>query len=254
MSVSRACGLVGLERSTFYHHRRSAHDEQVRAALKRHAAERRRFGYRRLHQMLRRDGLAINHKRVYRLYREEHLQVTKRGHRKTAKWRGQLPPLPTAPNQRWSLDFVHDALADGRHIRLLNVVDDDTRECLAIEVDTSLCGQRVVRVLDRLLAERGRPQALLMDNGPEFTGKALDRWAYERQLPLQFIQPGKPMQNAYVESFNGKLRDECLNEHGFVSLPHARETIAAWRVDDNEVRPHSSLKHQTPAAFAAAIN
>jgi putative transposase len=158
-------------------------------------------------------------------------------------------PLPSRANERWSLDFVSDQLADGRVFRTLNIVDDFTRECRAIEVDTSLSGVRLVRVLDVLCAEHGRPHALLMDNGPELTSKALDAWAYGNGVELRFIQPGKPAQNAYVESFNGKFRDECLNEHWFLTLDEAREVIEEWRQDYNQFRPHSSLDDLTPEQF-----
>lgn len=214
------------------------------------ATKRRRWGYRRLLVVLRRAGWTDNHKRVYRVYKEARLQVPKRRKRKAAKWRGEKPVAPQQANQRWSMDFVHDATARGRKIRLLNVVDDFTRECLRIEVDTSLSGHRVTRGLDQLLELRGKPQALLMDNGPEFTGTALDRWAYANGVGLQFIEPGKPMQNPYVESFNGKLRDECLNEHWFLSLEEARSITEQWRIDYNNTRPHSGLDYMTPTQFA----
>jgi len=203
-----------------------------------------------LTEVLRRQGYTDNHKRIYRVYREEGLQVAVRRKRKTARWRGGKPAASLARNDRWSMDFVSDQLADGRKIRTLNIVDDHTRECLAIEVDTSLSGFRVCRVLDRLVADRGHPARIITDNGPEFTSKVLDRWAYEHCVELQFIQPGKPVQNAFVESFNGTFRNECLNEHWFISLQEAKELIEAWRVDYNTERPHSSLGGKTPGEFA----
>jgi putative transposase len=162
----------------------------------------------------------------------------------------QCPVAPTRMNERWSMDFVQDALADGRKIRVLNVVDDFTRECLAVEVDSSLGGQRVVRVMERIVALRGKPERLLTDNGPEFSGKALDAWTYATGVQHEFIEPGKPIQNARVESFNGRMRDECLNEHWFMTMKHAREIVEAWREDYNNFRPHGSLKNMTPTEFA----
>ena len=218
------------------------------------AGERRRFGYRRLQVMLRREGEVVNHKRVYRLYREEGLSVRKRGRKRVSR-EGRLPlEAPLRPNQLWCLDFMQDALWWARRFRLLTVVDVYTRESLAIEVDTSLSGARVARVLDRVIAERGaRPDEIVMDNGPELTSRVLDQWAYDRGVRLHFIEPGKPQQNGYIESFNGKLRDECLNEHWFLSLAHARETIEEWRIDYNQRRPHSALGNLTPLEFARVL-
>ena len=214
------------------------------------AGERRRFGYRRLCVLLRREGFAVNYKRIYRLYREEGLSVPKRKRKRVSR-KQRLPLLfPTAPNRLWSLDFVQDALCWGRKFRLLTVVDAYSRESLAIEVDTSLSGQRVARVLERVAKERGAvPQVIVLDNGPELTSRALDQWAYERGVELHFIEPGKPQQNGFIESFNGRLRDECLNEHWFRSLPHARGIIEDWRVDYNVNRPHSSLGNLTPEEY-----
>jgi putative transposase len=226
-----------LSRSSYYYQARPRDDEPLRQALREKAAQRRRFGYRRLLIVLQRDGWTDNHKRVFRLYREEGLQVKRRIKKRTAKWRGEKPVVAQRPNQRWSLDFMSDQLADGRRFRLLNVVDDFTRECLAVEVDTSLTGQRVTRVLERLRAVRGLPD-----------------WAYQRGVRWQFIEPGKPVQNAYVESFNGKFRDECLNEHWFERLDQARTLVELWRQDYNECRPHSSLGNRTPCEFARAAS
>lgn len=254
VSLRRACGLIHLQRSSFYYAPKPRDDGSVREALKAAAARRRRWGYRMLHLALRRSGFDDNHKRIYRIYREEHLQVPQRKKRRTAKYRGQKPEGATATNQRWSMDFVSDQLADGRKLRILTIVDDFTRQCLAMEMDTSLSGWRVCRVLDRLVAERGHPQRLVTDNGPEFTGKALDHWAYEHQVVLDFIEPGKPIQNAFVESFNGTLRNECLNEHWFPDLAEARQIIENWRIDYNLNRPHSSLDGQTPDEFFALLS
>lgn len=250
VSLRRACGLVKMSTSSFYYRAKPREDEQLRSALKESAVRRKRWGYRMLAEVLRRQGYTDNHKRIYRVYREEGLQVAVRRKRKTARWRGEKPAASLARNDRWSMDFVSDQLADGRKIRTLNIVDDHTRECLAIEVDTSLSGFRVCRVLDRLVADRGHPARIITDNGPEFTSKVLDRWACEHCVELQFIQPGKPVQNAFVESFNGTFRNECLNEHWFISLQEAKELIEAWRVDYNTERPHSSLGGKTPGEFA----
>ena len=240
-----------INRSTYYYKAKARNDEGLTAALKKVAWERRRWGYRRLTLLLRRAGWPDNHKRIHRVYKATGLQVQQRKRRKVARWRGAQLATPRRANERWSMDFVHDSTARQQRLRVLNIVDDCTRECLCCEVDTSLPGERVTRVLDRIVAWRGLPQNLLTDNGPEFTGTALDQWAHRHGVTLQFIAAGKPMQNAYIESFNGKFRDECLNEHWFINVPHARAIIERWRQDYNTERPHSSLQYQTPAAFAA---
>lgn len=253
LSQRRACRLVGIPRSVARYQPRCTEPVELRQRLRELAAERRRFGYRRLGVLLRREAFAVNHKRVYRLYREEGLAVRRRKRLRRCG-RGRVArPAPVEANQRWSMDFVSDSLANGRRVRILTVVDDFTRECLATEVDTSLPGLRVARVLDQLGQLRGLPEAITVDNGPEFAGRALDAWAYERQVQLHFIEPGKPVQNAYIESFNGRLRDECLNEHWFGSLHQARRIIEEWREDYNCVRPHSALDNWTPQAFAAKM-
>lgn len=254
VSLVQACGLMQLNRSSCYYRPKEPDDGPLREAIRAAAHQRRRWGYRRLSLLLKRQGWRDNSKRIYRLYREEGLQVARRRRRKTAKWRGEKPAAPTAPNQRWSMDFVQDYTQEGKKVRMLNVVDDYTRECLWIEVDTSLPGLRVARVLEQLVHLRGRPQHVLSDNGPEFTGRVLDQWAYAQGVALQFIEPGKPTQNAFVESFNGKFRDECLNEHWFRTVAEARAVSEAWRIDYNEVRPHSSLRNMTPAEFATAAS
>lgn len=213
------------------------------------AAQRPRFGYRRLHVLLAREGLVANRKRVYRLYRREGLAVRRRPRKKLRAVRPMPLPAPSCPDERWAMDFVHDCLANGRKLRMLNVVDAYTRECHAIEVDTSLTGGRVVRVLDALIAKHGKPEGITVDNGPEFISQALDRWAFANGVKLHFIQPGKPVQNAFVESFNSRFRDECLTQAHFPTLARARAEIELWRIDYNEVRPHSSLDYRTPAAF-----
>jgi len=239
-----------LDRSTLRYRCRRPDDLALRRRLRELAAERRRFGYRRLGWMLAREGHAMNHKRLYRLYREERLMVRRRRGRKRALGTRAPMTVPNAINQRWSLDFVSDALSDGRRLRILCIVDDFSRECLATVVDTSLGGVRVVRELERLATERTLPQIVVSDNGTELTSGAVLRWATGR-LAWHYIEPGKPVQNAFVESFNSKLRDECLNEHVFLTLAEARETIEAWRHDYNHRRPHSSLGALTPAEFAA---
>lgn len=224
-------------------------DAPLKEQLLELARERPRFGYQRLWKMLRRKGEKVNRKRVYRVYRELGLAVRRRKRKKIAAAARVPTPAPTRPDQRWSMDFMLDGLRNGRRFRTLNIVDDYTRECLAIEVDFSLPGARVVRVLDGLAVTRGLPETITIDNGPEFAGKALDEWAYEKGVTLQFIRPGKPIENAYIESFNGKFRDECLNTHVFKNLLHARALIGAWRDDYNQVRPHTALGLLSPEEF-----
>lgn len=243
---------MGLSRSVIcYHSVKRQDDEALTQRLVELANERRRFGYRRLHALLRREGYDINHKRIFRLYQEAKLAVRQRKRRKGIAVEREPLELPAMANQVWSMDFVMDSLANGRRLKTLTIVDDFTKEALDIPVAHSICGEHVVRTLDAIAQFRGYPAAVRTDQGPEFTGKALDRWAYLNGVELKLIQPGKPTQNAYVESFNGKFRDECLNEHWFEDLAHARQVIADWRKDYNEHRPHSSLDYQTPAAFAA---
>lgn len=252
ISERRACGLVGLSRTTL---RRVVEEEPAVIALKSRiidlAHARRRFGYRRIHDLLRREGVEANHKKVYRLYREAALGVRKRRRRKLVMVDRQALHVPSAPNEVWSIDFVMDALANGRRIKCLTIVDDFTRECLDIAVDYGISGGYVARVLDAIGQFRGLPRAIRTDQGPEFTSRALDRWAYGGGVDLKLIAAGKPTQNAYIESFNGKFRDECLNDHYFNTLAHARAVIAAWRRDYNETRPHSSIGRIPPAEFAA---
>jgi putative transposase len=255
VSERRACRVVGINRATVrYRPTRKPELVQVEAAVESRlvelARERPRFGYRRLGVLLRREGLVANHKRVYRLYKMSNLALRRKSRKRLASVSRVPLAQPACPNQVWAMDFVHDMLVDGRKFRTLNIVDVYTRECQAIEVDTSLGGARVVRVLERLRKEHGTPERIVMDNGPEFTGKALDAWAYSQKVTLEFIRPGKPMENGYIESFNGKFRDECLNSHWFMSMEDARQIIEGWRVDYNEERPHSSLGQLTPADFA----
>jgi putative transposase len=224
----------------------------VTARLIELAADKRRYSYRRLHVLLRREGVAINRKRTYRLYRDAGLAVRRRKRKRIGPVERRPLPKPIAPNISWSMDFVADGLANGRRLRCLTIVDDYTRESLAIAVDTSLPGLRVREVLQRLAESRGLPQSITVDHGPEFESQVLDAWAYQNGVRLAFIRPGKPNENAYVESFNGRLRDECLNEHWFLTLAHAQTAVEAWRVEYNTERPHSALAYLTPMQFAQA--
>lgn len=250
VSQRRACTAIVAERSSVRYRSLRPDDGGVRARLRELAAIRRRFGYRRLHILLRREGVHMNHKRLRRLYAEERLQVRRRGGRKRALGTRAPMTIPQGPNQRWSLDFVSDALTDSRRFRILAVVDDFTRECLCLVADTSLSGMRVGRELDTIIAERGRPAICVSDNGTELTGMAMLRWSQETQVEWHYIAPGKPQQNAFVESFNSRLRDELLNETLFTSLAHVREALATWKDDYNTVRPHSALGNLAPAIYA----
>ena len=248
-SERRVCGLMGIAMSS-YRYRTKRSDEPLRTRLVELAREKPRFGYRRLHVLLRRGGENVNHKRLHRVYREAGLAI-RRKKRKHCVREGKPLVARTSANQEWALDFVHDAVECGRTIRVLSVVDAYTRECLALEVDTSFASRRVTRVLETIIAERGVPQAIRCDNGPELTSRHFLAWCIERQIELVHIQPGKPTQNGRVESFNGRLREECLNLSWFQNLFDARHKIAAWRVEYNEERPHSSLGYKTPKEFAA---
>jgi putative transposase len=218
------------------------------------AYRRRRWGCRKLVTVLRREGFGDNHKRIERIYVEEALQIRRRRRKRRVPGTRREPmPIPEGRNQRWSMDFVHDRLADGRRVRTLTIVDDYTRECPAIEVATSIPGRRVCRVLDQLKEERGLPKTIVVDNGPEFAGFDLDQWAYREGVTLHFIEPGKPNQNAFIESFNAIFRDECLNEHWFQDMREARELIEDWREDYNINRPHGSLDHRTPAEYVRQL-
>jgi len=247
-SQRRACRLMLLAVSSYrYRTRRS--DEPLRTKLVELAREKPRYGYRRLQVLLRRSGEAVNHKRVHRVYREAGLSL-RRKKRKHCVRAGRPLQICTAANQEWALDFAHDAVACGRAIRVLSVVDAYTRECLALDVDTSFASRRVTRVLEAIIAERGRPQRIRCDNGPELTSRHFLAWCIERQIELVHIQPGRPMQNGQVESFHGKLRDECLRVSWFANLFEARRKIAMWRKEYNGERPHSSLNYRTPEEFA----
>jgi putative transposase len=250
-SERRACRVTGAQRRTMRYQRRTPSDEpHLRERLRTLAAEHPRWGYRRLHVLLGREVGAINRKRVYRLYRLDGLAVRRRTRKRAARAiRGIVQPA-WRRGEAWAMDFMQDTLANGRRFRTLNILDTVTRECLRIEVNTSLPGKRVVRVLDQLAERYGTPTQITVDNGPEFTGRSLDAWAYQHGVGLDFIDPGKPMQNGYLESFNGKFRDECLNLHWFLTLDDARRMIATWEEEYNTTRPHSALGNQPPAVYA----
>ena len=254
LSQRKSCQLVGLHRSVARYLCQKEDQDLVKAKMKEIAFARRRFGYRRIHLLLRRQGLEINHKRVYRLYKEANLKVVQRRGRKRAIGTRTKPNELHRPNQRWSVDFVHDALVNGRRIRCMTIVDDYSRECLNIVVDTSLNGQRVCEELAMLMSVRGKPAQVITDNGTEFTSNKVVKWSQEQQVNWHYIQPGCPYQNGTNESFNGKLRDECLNEHLFHGLKEAQRIIEAWRWDYNHKRPHTSLGGKTPIEARTLIN
>jgi putative transposase len=254
MSERRACTVIAADRKMVRYRSRRPADAELRARLRELANQRRRFGYRRLFILLRREGEPSGINRIYRLYREEGLIVRKRrGRRKAIGTRAPIL-VEARPNARWSLDFVHDQLANGRRFRILNVVDDVTRECLGAIPDTSISGVRVARELTAIIARRGKPGIIVSDNGTELTSNAILAWSAETSIAWHYIAPGKPMQNGYVESFNGRMRDELLNESLFFGLADARLAIQSWVGDYNNARPHSSLDYTTPAAFAAHFN
>lgn len=250
-SQQRVCGLLQIAVSS-YRYRRTRSDEALRERLVELARKKPRFGYRRLHVLLEGDGERVNHKRVFRVYREAGLAVRRKARKRLVR-EGSPRAALTGANQEWAVDFAHDALASGRAIRVLTVEDEYTRECLRLEVDTSFASPRVTRALEGILRNRPRPLAIRCDNGPEFSSRHFLAWCIERGIALVHIQPGKPQQNGYVESFNGKLRDECLNVSWFENLWDARRKIAAWQKEFNEERPHSSLGYQTPAAYARQL-
>jgi putative transposase len=252
VSERRACHVAGVPRSSYRYRSVAADQTALRLRLRDLAATRVRYGYRRLHILLRREGWRVNHKRIYRLYREEGLRIRVKRRKKLASASRLLPSPATKPLERWSLDFLTDGLASGRRFRVLTIVDNVSRVSPAIEVGVSLTGERVVAVLERLKGTIGRPERIAIDNGPEFISKALDAWAYHNSVQLEFSRPGKPTDNAFAESFNGRFRDECLNQHWFVSLEEVQQTVEAWRIEYNTERPHRALGQQTPAAWEAA--
>ena len=253
VSARRVCRVVGLSRSRWHYRSRRGDDAELRERLRQLAAERPRWGYQQLHILLRREGRVVNHKRVLRLYREEGLAVQRRRRKKHVAIARVPRVMPNAPTERWSMDFIHDQLADGRTFRCFVLVDDFTRECLAIGVGHSFPGWRVIDVLERVEAECGLPRSIVCDNGPEFQSRVVDAWAHAHRLSLHFIRPGKPIENAFVESFNGKFRDECLSTHWFSDLADAQLSIERWRRDYNEIRPHRSLGGLTPAEYSRIL-
>jgi putative transposase len=250
LSERRACGLVGIARASHRYRARPDANAGLRKRLRELAEERRRFGYRRLHVMVRREGIEVNRKRVERLYREEHLSLRGPRRRKRRSALRIVQPTPVAPNERWSMDFVTDSFFNGRRFRVFTLVDDFTRESLALVPDVCLTGKRVAQALAQVVRERGVPQVIVSDNGPEFISRALEEWEFAEGIRHQFIRPGKPVENAYIESFNGRLRDEFLNENLFFSIDDARLKLEAWRIDYNTVRPHGRLGQRTPQAYA----
>jgi putative transposase len=248
LSERTACKLLGVERSSYRYEPRPDRNAELRSELVKLARQKPRYGYRRLHALLSRRGHEVNVKRVYRLYVQEGLTVRRKRRKRLMRDRAAEPRL-TGPNQEWAMDFIVDGLATGRMVRILSVVDAYTRECLALEADTSLGSGRVTRVLERLIAERGRPENVRSDNGPEFTSRRMIGWAEDFKVGLVHIQPGRPMQNGHVESFHGRLRDECLNASWFRTLNDVRCTLSAWRWEYNTERPHSALDYRTPQEF-----
>lgn len=251
ISARRACGLFGLWESSFYYRGKDRDDGPLRAALTKHATENQGWGYRGLMDWLVRDGFGDNHKRVYRIYAEEGLQLGRRKRRQKSRYRGSKLDEPSELNELWTTDFVSDQLTGGRVFRMLVIMDVYSRECLALEVDTSITGKRVARVLDRLKDQRGLPKVLGSDNGPEFRSRHMDQWAYQRGVKLHFIKPGKPTQNAYVESLNSQIRKRLLNTNWFTSLAEVRYRAEEWRTKYNTIQRHGSLNKQTPEEFAA---
>jgi len=250
LSIRKTCRIIGIERTSFKYNRKIKPDEEIiRKRLKELSQERMRFGYRRLHVMLCREGFVINHKRTQRIYRQENLMLRKKRRKKFASVLRPSRPEAVRINHVWCMDFIHDRLDNGRQLKSMTLVDEYSRKCLTIEADTSLPGIKVVQALERVSFKDGLPEIISVDNGPEFIGKALDSWAYQRGIKLSFITPGKPTENPYVESFHDKFRDECLNLHWFLTLEHARNIIEKWRIDYNCQRPHSSLKNLTPEEF-----
>lgn len=252
VSERRACKLLAIDRSSYRYEPRPDDDAQLRQDLIELARQKPRFGYRRLGVLLERRGHKLNHKRLYRIYREEHLAVRRLKRKHVVRAAAPVANLSKA-NQEWSMDFVSDGLATGRALRVFTLVDSFTRECPALEVDSCLSSRRVTRVLDWVIEQRGAPDAIRCDNGPEFTSRHFLTWCEDRKIRIVYIQPGRPMQNGYVESFNGRFRDECLNANWFATMADARQKIEAWRQDYNDDRPHSALGYRAPREFAAEL-
>jgi putative transposase len=253
VSERRGCRLIEIQRSSFYYRAKGRDDEPIRQRLCDLAFSRPRYGYRRLYVLLRREGWQVNHKRVLRIYREQGLAVRSKKRKKRAARLRVLPPVATKINEHWSMDFVSDQLATGQRFRALTVIDHFSRECVLIEVGTSLPAVSVTEALDKMMATRGQPVIITTDNGTEFTSRHFDSWAHQRGIKLDYIAPGRPVENCYIESFNGKFRDECLNENWFDSQASARLSIEQWRLDYNKNRPHCSLEDLAPEQFVARV-
>ena len=252
VSERRACRVIPIARATHRYQSQAKDQSALKIRLRDLAKSRIRYGYRRLHVLLQREGWHVHHKRVYRLYRQAGLSLRLEARKKRVSGLRGPKPVATRPNECWSMDFMADRLVNGRRFRVLTLVDNVSRVSPAIVADNRLTGERVVEVLEGLLATGQKPTMLSVDNGPEFISQALDAWAYRHRVQLEFSRPGKPTDNAFIEAFNSRFRDGCLNVHWFASLEEARTTIEAWRVDDNTERPHGALGQQTPAAFSAA--
>ncbi len=250
LSARRSCRLIRLSRNTLRYERQPDKDGPIRERLKELAEQRRRSGCQLFHEMMKREGLVINHKRTERIYKEEGLSLKIRRRKKRASRARVEIPRAEKRNELWALDFMHDSMGQGRKLRILTMIDTYTKECHRIEVDRSIGGRRVTEVLSEISSMQGLPENIVVDNGPEFISNAMDEWAYTREVTLHFIRPGKPVDNAFMESFNARLREECLNLNWFRSIEHARRVIEEWRVDYNETRPHSSLGFLTPKEFA----
>jgi putative transposase len=250
LSARRSCRLIGLSRNTLRYEAQPDKDKELRDRLKELAKQRRRSGCQLFHAIAKREGLVANHKRTERIYKEEGLSLTIRRRKKRASCARVEIPRAEKKNELWALDFMHDSMGQGRKLRILPILDTHTKECHRIEVDRSIGGQRVTSVLSEVALVHGLPENIVVDNGPEFISNAMDEWAYTREVTLHFIRPGKPVDNAFMESFNARLREECLNLNWFRSIEHARRVIEEWRVDYNETRPHSSLNFLTPKEFA----
>jgi putative transposase len=253
ISRRRAVGLMQLQRSVFYYRSRAKDTTALCMRLRELAASRPRYGYRRLHILLQREGWVINHKKVWRLYRAENLTVRTRKKKRRAAQLRLLPLVPTKENQRWSIDFVADQLATGRRFRVFTMLDIFSRQSPGMQVEFSLPSTAVTEALDRAITVKGKPEVITLDNGTEFTSKHFDAWAFQRGIRLDFIAPGRPVENAFIESFNDKLRDECLNLHWFHSLDEARKIIESWRQEYNKMRPHSSLGNLAPDEYVAQL-
>lgn len=253
ISVRRCCGLLDAHRSTQRYRSRRVDPTALRMRMRELAMDRPRYGYRRVHVLLRREGWHVNHKKLHRLYREEGLALRSRRRKKRAAQIRVVTPAPSETNQLWSMDFVSDTLAGGSRFRILTVIDGFSRECLALHVDLSISAAKVTKALDRVIARRGAPGVIRVDNGTEFTSNHFDAWAYERGIQVDFIHPGRPVENGLIESFNGRLRDEFLNGHWFPDLDEAKRLVEVWRAHYNDVRPHSSLGYVAPAAYVAEL-